>query len=99
MCEGFVVVGVEEAQGHTGGAWAPARRGSGFSFQLVEAMPQCVSVRISKASSSWLYSGVYASPTCTTRCHLWDYLRDFQHRVTIPWALLGDFNYILLSLE
>lgn len=90
------MVDVGEAYGHTGGAWALAHRGSGFSFQLVEAMPQCVSVCISKASSSWLCSGVYASPTYTMRCHLWDYLKDFRHRVTIPWALLGDFNDILL---
>lgn len=97
--EGYDVVAVEEVQGHSGGVWALSRQGCGFRYQVEEQMPQCISVHISKGSQHWICSGVYASPTFHTRGQLWQYLRDLRGRIHAPWALVGDFNDILLPSE
>lgn len=90
---------IEEAAGHSGGLWALHRRGSVYRFQVEDCVRQCISVKVSRGNQSWLCSGIYASPTFSVRCQLWDYLRDLRRRVICPWVLMGDFNDILLPSE
>ncbi|XVF27194.1 hypothetical protein REPUB_Repub14bG0086100 [Reevesia pubescens] len=45
------------------------------------------------------FSGVYASPTPSTRELLWNYLFEFQSFDSMPWLLIDDFNQILSGLE
>lgn len=72
---------------------------SRFSFSVVEAMAQCISIQVSIGHHSMVCSGVYASPNFSLRCSLWDYLVDLRRRIILPWALIGDFNEILLPSE
>lgn len=97
--EGYVLVRIEEAAGHFGGLWALHRRGSVYRFQVEDCMRQCISVKVSRGNQSWLCSGIYASPTFSVRCQLWDYLRDLRRRIICPWVLMGDVNDILLPSE
>lgn len=97
--QGYVAIMIEEAKGHTVGIWALTCVGGPYCFQVIESMTQCISLEVIRGSKKWLCTGVYASPTYNTRCHFWDYLMDFCHRVSLPWALLGDFNDILLPSE
>jgi hypothetical protein len=62
-------------------------------------MHQCVSVIVSKGNDKWLFSGVYASPVCTVRPVLWQYLENLSKDYVLPWLLMGDFNDILLPKE
>jgi hypothetical protein len=97
--ENYVKIDVQEVQGHSGGIWAMQSRGSDYNFTLVSRMHQCVSFIVAKGSDKWLCSGVYASPVCTVRPLLWDYLEDLSHSVALPWLAIGDFNDILFPNE
>jgi hypothetical protein len=97
--EGFDCLAVEEAQGHSGGVWVVVNHTSRFTYDVVDTMPQCISVKISFGAHSWVCTGAYASPNYTTRCLFWDYLVDLRTRINQPWALIGDLNEILLPSE
>lgn len=97
--EGFKCLGVEEAQGHSGGAWVVVNQTSRFSYDVMDTMQQCISVKISFGVHSWVCTGAYASPNYTTRCLFWDYLVNLRTRIDQPWALIGDLNEILLPLD
>lgn len=60
---------VEEAQGHSGGIWILASQSSWFSFNVVDSMHQCVSIRISVGNHAWVGTTVFASLTYFTRCN------------------------------
>lgn len=62
-------------------------------------MPQSVSIHISLGSQAWVCMGVYACPIYSLRSQLWEYLVDLKGRIGVPWALIGDFNEILLLSE
>lgn len=97
--QGYAAVAMEEAHGHAGGVWALTRLGGSYRFQVIDSMNQCISIEVARGNQKWLCSGVCACLTYATRCLLWEYLADFRHRVALPWALVGDFNDILLPSE
>lgn len=90
---------IVEAQGQSGGIWALAYTGCRVRFGVLEVHDQCISVKISFGNSSWVCTGVYASPHAARRMRLWDYLGDLRRTISRPWALIGDFNDILLPSE
>lgn len=97
--EGYSMVVVEEAQGHSGGIWVLKNDGSNFTCQVLSSMHQCITLTISRRNRSWACSGVYASPVYSRRCLLWNHLRGLRGTITLPWALMGDFNEILSPSE
>lgn len=44
-------------------------------------------------------TGFYGYPERSKRRHSWDLLRDLRGRSTLPWVILGDFNYLISPLE
>lgn len=92
----YTPVAIQEAAGQLGGLWALKHNSSSFLVQILAEMSQCVSLVLSSGSDKWIYSGVYASPARVARNLLWSHLRDICARVDRLWAVLGDFNDILL---
>ncbi|KAJ1421151.1 Endonuclease/exonuclease/phosphatase superfamily [Sesbania bispinosa] len=88
-----------EASGHSGGIWVLGEIGSGFSFSIIDSFHQAITFRISKGSEAWSCSAIYASPCPAVRELLWAHLALLRNSISIPWALLGDFNEILLPSE
>ena len=56
-------------------------------------------VRVRTQSFNWLISAIYASPRFEERCILWDNLKMLADMHDLPWALMGDFNEVLIDEE
>ena len=56
-------------------------------------------VRVRIQSFNWLISAIYASPRFEERCILWDNLKMLADMHDLPWALMGDFNEVLIDEE
>lgn len=54
---------------------------------------------LSKESSSWLCSAIYASLVFSVRSSLWDLLSSLRSQIIGPWLMIGDFNEIKSSSE
>jgi len=97
--EGYLVVDIIEAEGHSSGLWV-LNNGSGpYSFSVIESVAQCITFKVTQSNMSRVCSGVYACPTPSVREDLWSYLRGLRTRFVQPWLLLGDFNDILIPSE
>ena len=92
---GYQEVVVVEAQGHSGGIQNLAAKFS-YSFIVFDINQQIVSFKINSGDGAWICSEVYASPVSAMCFGLWKYIIDLRQCVSLPWALLGDFNEILL---
>jgi len=79
--EGYENVEIVEAEGQSGGLWAMRNLTSPFSFSVVECFSQCITIKVTRNTASWVFSGVYASPTISIREGLWNYLRELRARV------------------
>ena len=56
-----------------------------------------VLISINPLSQSWLFSTIYASPRYAERQLFWDNLSTIANLHSLPWAIAGDFNEILMS--
>ncbi|XP_050242398.1 uncharacterized protein LOC126691394 [Quercus robur] len=50
-------------------------------------------------SLSWIISAIYASPKFIERCMLWENLKLIATLHDLPWALMGDFNEVIIEGE
>lgn len=94
----YKLVFVQEAHGHAGGIWVLSCRHD-VSFDLVDSMPQAITFLVTKNNKVWYCSAIYASPTYTVRCTLWDHLKNLRGGLNGPWLLLGDLNEVLKPSE
>nr|XP_023872395.1 uncharacterized protein LOC111985008 [Quercus suber] len=56
-------------------------------------------IRVRSQSLSWIVSAIYASPRFAERCMLWDNLKLIATLHDLPWALMGDFNEVIVEEE
>lgn len=96
--QGYEVVAIEEAIGHSSGLWVLSSDNR-ISISILESNAQAVTICIKCGRAKWVCSLVYASPTPSTRDQFWLYLEDLRGRIMDPWLLLGDFNEVLLPSE
>ena len=68
-------------------------------YSVLDSMAQCITLFVSRGAVSWACSGVYASPVYTSRCQLWDHLKNVRGNILMSWAMIGDFNEIILQSE
>ncbi|KAJ1383082.1 Ribonuclease H domain [Sesbania bispinosa] len=73
--------------------------GSNFTFQVLYACPQAITIMVKSGNEEWACSGIYARPTFSLRNQLWEHLRGIRDDINIPWTLIGDFNDVLFSSE
>lgn len=97
--EAYSLVAMEEAQGHSGGIWVMKSSGSVYAIIVRDTMHQAITINISRGQHTWACTAVYASPVYSLRCHLWDHLAMIRTTMGVPWALIGDFNDVLLPSE
>ena len=50
-------------------------------------------------SLSWINNAIYASPKFVERCMLWENLKLIAILHDLPWALMGDFNEVIIEGE
>lgn len=96
---GFEAYGIAEANGHAGGLWVLSEVGNGVVISVVEVHHQAGTVSMSRDSDKWFCTTVYASLILVVREQLWCYLEQLHSMVDGPWALISDFNDILLPSE
>ncbi|KAL5153916.1 hypothetical protein HKD37_19G053388 [Glycine soja] len=87
-----------KARGHSGGIWILSNRND-VNFDLVNSYPQPITFDIKKMNASWRCTVVYASPIPSIRASLLDHLLHLHQSFSIPWAIQGDMNEILLASE
>lgn len=78
---GYVPVHIVEARGHAGGIWCLSPAQCVFSFSVLDFFDQAISVEVKGSTGSWACTGVYASPTPTTRASCWDRIYDIRRRL------------------
>lgn len=66
---------------------------------ILDSHPQVITLGISSGNLNWACSGVYASPIHVNISLLWNHLCGLADSMSIPWALVGDFNDTLASTE
>lgn len=91
---GYKCIGCVDPSGFAGGIWVFSNDGAA-KFTVIDSFQQAISFTVSKNTSSWNFSAIYASPVPGIRTRLWNHLRGFLHNSQSPWVLLGDFNEIL----
>ncbi|KAJ1378068.1 Endonuclease/exonuclease/phosphatase superfamily [Sesbania bispinosa] len=96
---GYQMVAVEDANGHSGGIWGLVQEGLDVTLQVLHSGPQAISILVTKTSTSWILTGVYASPNPALRRLLWEDLVQLRGAFNLPWLLIGDFNDILWCSE
>lgn len=96
---GYEASACSEAQGHSGGIWILVEQKRNYTVSLVECFHQMVTISIKRGAHVWWFSAVYASPTPSTREHLWDHICSLRADVHGPWLLMGDYNEILHPSE
>lgn len=89
---------MQEARGHSGGIWILSNRNN-VNFDLVNSYPQPITFDIKKMNASWRCTVVYASLIPSIRASLLDHLLHLHQSFSIPWAIQGDMNEILLASE
>nr|KYP77060.1 Transposon TX1 uncharacterized [Cajanus cajan] len=55
---------------------------------------QAITFQISKRSSHWVCSAVYANPHSHLRQEAWNHIINIRKMITLPWLVIGDFNEI-----
>ncbi|CAN1168292.1 hypothetical protein LINPERHAP2_LOCUS27744 [Linum perenne] len=90
---------VEDARGFAGGIWVLWNKKC-VNINERGRSEQAIHFEIKGLDdSSSLVSAVYASPYATSRTLLWDELREWKSRITLPWCLVGDFNCMLSAAD
>lgn len=95
---GYKPMFIHEAHGHAGAIWILSRTDNS-DFCLIDSINQAITFSIKRKDTKWHCSSIYAPPTYTKHCHLWEYLRNLRKSIGGPWILVGGFNEILLSTE
>lgn len=96
---GFFLGACSKAQGHSGGIWILVDKGCNFIVSILDIHHQVLTISVSKGSSLWCCSAIYASPIPAVHENLWSHLGLLRQSITSPWLLIGDFNEILSPLE
>ncbi|XP_061364623.1 uncharacterized protein LOC133308060 [Gastrolobium bilobum] len=92
-------LGVEEAQGFSGGIWL-FWCSHFFRIEPIEQSSQFVHVKILRNEELFTFlTAIYASPREEKRNSLWQDLRRLSSQVADPWIMGGDFNEIAHSSE
>nr|KYP54501.1 Transposon TX1 uncharacterized [Cajanus cajan] len=60
---------------------------------------QAVSISIKTSGQSWIFTGVYASPSSPARREMWHQLNMLRETSQSAWLLIGDFNDIMVASE
>ena len=84
----------EEASGQSGGIWFLWRTEVG-DVEIVKSSSQFIHARITQDSEVVHLIVVYAAPSVSRRCGIWDELRNIIQGITEPLVVGGDFNTIV----
>ena len=95
---GYLAIRITEATSHSGGIWILVFANI-FQVMVVDIFHQCVSIKLTFANQTWVYSTIYASPVSSSRKDLSNYLKSVEAFIQGPWMLIGDFNAVLFSSE
>lgn len=88
-----------ETRGFAGGIWLMWNRHK-LTVEDLSSNDQILNILVhEKRISPCLVSIVYASSNALTRADLWKYITQLGEIVHIPWAIMGDFNQPLESVE
>lgn len=98
--QGFtaVLAIVVEANGHASGIWI-LTNGGNCLISIIDAMTQCVTVKITAGSFNWFFSAVYASPISSLWTHFWVQLITVRSLANGPWILIGESNEVIIPSE
>jgi hypothetical protein len=97
--QGYSSVAVVDAQGHSGGLWILKQNGLTFDVQVDDVYLNAITVSISLGNNKWFCTGLYASPTPSTRANYWNYLCNLSRNIMSHWFIIGDFNEIIAPGE
>lgn len=95
---GYNPLFLQEARGHSGGLWVLSNSPE-TTCTLVDTMNQAITFSVSRRTTTWYCSFIYASPVFANRCRLWEYLEQLRNQLPGPWLILCDFNETLYSTE
>lgn len=90
---GFNDSKVVEANGFSGGLWAMWNT-TKTNVDVIDSTTRSISLQVFSSGQSWILTCLYASPGCTSRQELWNYLTAFHSTHNLSWLVLGDFNEI-----
>jgi hypothetical protein len=69
-------------------------------IEQIFSAPKYIDVRVIESPGKiWHLTGIYGEPKWEDKYKTWDKLRELQQNSNLPWAIIGDFNEILLSHE
>ncbi|PNX93226.1 ribonuclease H, partial [Trifolium pratense] len=97
--QGYSEVAIVDAQGHSGGVWILKQDGNNFDVQVEDIHMNAITFSISLGTDKWYCTGLYASPTPSTRVNFWHYLCHLNSTISGAWLLMGDFNEIIAPGE
>ncbi|KAJ4847776.1 hypothetical protein Tsubulata_003312 [Turnera subulata] len=83
-----------EARGFADGIWLMWNDDQ-VEVQILYSHTQLVHVRVSKGSSAFFLTVVYASPQEKWRRYCWKNIEALAEHIGEPWLLVGDFNAVL----
>jgi hypothetical protein len=96
---GYVSVQCVDARGQAGGIWLLKQNESNITANIFEVYMDTITIRLSLGTDVWFLTGIYASPTYTSRIELWNHIIELRRDIVDPWLLMGDFNDIILPSE
>ena len=84
-----------------GGIWLLWNESCSFIVEVITHSKHSIHalMNVSSPSLSFLLIAVYALPNFNKRKLFWDYLKNLASSISLLWALLGDFNNMLLDDE
>ncbi|KAG7534372.1 Endonuclease/exonuclease/phosphatase superfamily [Arabidopsis thaliana x Arabidopsis arenosa] len=83
-----------DAVGQSGGIWLLWRSEVG-DVEIVKTSTQFIHAKVTRETDVVHLIAVYAAPTVSRRCGLWDELRSEIQNITDPLLVGGDFNTIV----
>ncbi|KAJ1378509.1 Endonuclease/exonuclease/phosphatase superfamily [Sesbania bispinosa] len=95
----FDLVGLVEAQMHSGGIWVLKNKSAPFSMDAIDIFPQMVTFKCYQGNHSWVGNAIYASPIPSRKEALWCHTRELNSTINSPWILMGDFNEVSRASE
>lgn len=89
---GFEPIHIIECVGRAGGLWVLNNIGTPYRFSIIDVVPRMITFRVSRDSSSWLCTSIYANPYFHAPQFDWAHLHQVGQNITDPWVAIGDWN-------